>query len=185
MYRIQCLFLSGILLAFSTAFHSDPVPAKASPMTAAEKNLYQKIMAYRKELGLPEIKISPSLNKVAQLHAIELLAEPPEGKCNLHSWTGQFGEKKCCYTDDHREAACMWEKPAQFTSYRATGFEIAAYNTSKTADFLQDWKESPGHHAVIINSENWKKLNWKAIGIGIRHPYAVVWFGTEEDKEKP
>jgi hypothetical protein len=181
--KISILLLSICFTGITTAFHHDPVPAKARPMTAAEKSLYQKIMAYRKKKGLPEIKISASLNKVAQMHAAELQADPPEGKCNMHSWTGRFGEKKCCYTDDHKKAACMWSKPSEFTSYQGDGFEIAAFNTAPNPDFLSGWQESPGHNAVIINEGIWQTHPWKAIGIGISGTYAVAWFGESADPE--
>ena len=29
-------------------------------------------------------------------------------KCNLHSW---FGKYSCCYTSDHKNPECVWNKP--------------------------------------------------------------------------
>lgn len=156
-------------------------PEKMSP---EEVKLLNKINAYRKSKGLNPIQNSPNLNLVAQLHVKELQEAPPEGKCNMHSWTGKFGEKPCCYTSDHKEAACMWSKPSDFSSYKGNGYEIAAFNTDSDVDWLAQWKESPNHHAVIINLKNWKTIRWNAIGIAIREPYAVVWFGEETDPVK-
>ena len=33
---------------------------------------------------------------------------PPDRRCNLHSW---FGDYNCCYTSDHKNPGCMWNKP--------------------------------------------------------------------------
>jgi hypothetical protein len=168
-------------LLFLFPLFRDPAPKKAEPMSADEKKLFQSINAYRKKKGLPEIASSPSLNLVAQLHSRELQAAPPSEPCNLHSWTGKFGEKPCCYTSDHKQASCMWSKPGEFTSYTGNGYEIAAFSTDENTDWLELWKGSPGHHGVIINNKPWEKTTWKAIGIAIRPPYAVVWFGETEE----
>lgn len=56
-------------------------------------------------------------------------------------------------------------------------------NTDPNVDWLAQWKRSPGHHDVIINKGIWKIAEWKAIGLAIRPPYAVVWFGMSEDSE--
>ena len=176
--KILLLFPLLLLSAF------DPAPKKAEPMSAPEKELLQSINQYRKSKGLREIKASAGLNLVAQLHARELQAEEPKEPCNMHSWSGKFGEKACCYTDDHREAACMWSKPGEFSSYKGNGYEIAAYNSGEEVNWLEQWKGSPGHHEVIINQNTWRQTQWNAIGIAIRQPYAVVWFGKEADTEK-
>lgn len=178
---LQTLFMTWLLCM--PVSPPDPVPAKALPLSLEEKALYKAIMSYRKQKGLPKIKISANLSKIAQMHADELLAKAPEEPCNMHSWTGKFGERACCYTDDHREAACMWNKPAEFSNYKATGFEIAAFDNSEEPDFLDGWKGSHGHNQVIINAGTWKKMEWKAVGVAIRKPYAVVWFGNEPDAE--
>lgn len=152
-------------------------------MLPEERKLYKSMMAYRKEKKLPSIPISASLTKIAQMHAEELLAKEPEEPCNMHSWSGKYGEKPCCYTSDHREATCMWNKPAEFSAYKGKGYEIAAFDNSDLPDFLSGWKGSPGHNAVIINGGTWRGREWKAIGVAIRHPFAVVWFGNEADAE--
>lgn len=163
---------------------NNPIKFEPEKMSPEEVKLLNKINAYRKSKGLNPIQNSANLNLVAQLHVKELQEAPPEGKCNMHSWTGKFGEKPCCYTSDNKEAACMWSKPSEFSSYKGNGYEIAAFNTDSDVDWLAQWKESPGHHAVIINLKNWKTIRWNAIGIAIREPYAVVWFGEETDPVK-
>lgn len=152
-----------------------------------EQKLYSLIMKYRKDKGLPEIPLSKSLTYVARVHAKDLAENPPAEGCNMHSWSSKGQWKPCCYTPDHKQASCMWDKPSELTNYKADGFEIShggsgAY-VSTPEKALEGWKNSKGHNAVIINDENWKNNNWKAIGIGMYQNYSVVWFGEEEDKE--
>ncbi|MFN8864160.1 MAG: CAP domain-containing protein [Flavobacteriales bacterium] len=163
--------------------------AVAQAPTSSEQELYAQLMEYRKKKGLPAIPLSPSLTTVAQMHARDLADnDPVDGKCNLHSWSNKGKWVPCCYTDNHEEAECMWNKPRELTAYPGYGYEIAwssGYAGTDTKvdaeEILEDWKSSDGHHAVIINADVWRKLHWNAIGIGIYKGYAVVWFGEEAD----
>ncbi len=150
-----------------------------------EKKLYELIMDYRKSLGLEVIPLSAKLTQVAQIHARDLSENhnPANGKCNLHSWSKKGNWKSCCYTDDHKEAKCMWDKPREIAGYASNGFEISYYSSvgANALEGLEGWKKSPGHNRVIINEGTWKQLEWRAIGIGIYKEYGVVWFGSLED----
>jgi len=158
-----------------------------SQLTEEEQKLYNLVMDYRKKAGLPPIPISSSLTTVAHLHVQDLAKHfQTNTECNTHSWS-EFGEwSSCCYTSDHSESYCMWNKPKELTSYTGYGYEISystSPNTIATAqNSLESWKSSPEHNAVIINQNNWAKYNWKSIGIGIYKNYAVIWFGAEADK---
>lgn len=158
----------------------------AQTLTSEESKLYKLLMEYRAAKGLPSIPVSKSLTYVAQIHAKDLDENfTPDGRCNMHSWSDKGNWKACCYTSDHAQAACMWTKPQELTSYKGLGFEIAhgAKGYVATAESaLSGWKSSPGHNAVIINGDKWKQ-KWNAIGIGIYGGYAVVWFGYASDKE--
>jgi hypothetical protein len=160
------------------------VRAVAQQPATEEQKLYQLLMQYRKEKGLPAIPVSPSLTKVAQLHAADLqLHRPDTGSCNLHSWSDKGTWTPCCYTDDHAQANCMWQKPAELTAYKLPGFEIAYVVSSgnvKATDALATWKNSNAHNELIVNKGIWKK-GWQAIGIGIAGRYAVVWFGEVKE----
>jgi len=147
-----------------------------------EQNLYAGIMAYRTSKGLSAIPLSSSLSKVAQLHVQDLQENrPAKGRCNLHSWSKTYGN--CCYTSDHSQAKCMWDKPRELTDYTGNGYEIAhwASDGATANSSLQGWKNSSGHNAVMINKSIWKDVDWNAIGIGIHGEYSVVWFGKESD----
>ncbi len=154
-----------------------------------EKALYDKIMEYRKGKKLPIIHLSKSLTLVAQAHVKDLVDNHPDiGNCNMHSWSNKGGWTACCYTDDHKAARQMWNKPKEIAGYPGYGYEIA-YNISLASEnpeefaseALDSWKGSSGHVSVILNKAPWNSYLWQAIGIGIYNGYAVVWFGVEKD----
>ena len=156
-------------------------------LTNDEKVLYDLIMQYRKSKKLPKIPLSKSLTIVAQAHAIDLSKHKPDFDkgCNGHSWSSDGKWTSCCYTDDHAQAKCMWNKPRELTNYKDNGYEIVNYATNATPKIaLDSWKKSSGHNQVIINEGVWKKATWNAIGIGIKDGYACVWFGKTLDAEK-
>lgn len=187
MKPVKVLFTLILVLVSNTSF--------AQALTDEEKKLYDLIMEYRYENGLPNIPLSSSLTYVAHTHVRDLAHNKPDiGNCNLHSWSSNGPWSSCCYTSDHAQAECMWSKPRELTTYKGNGYEIASgykggfdssYSDSNTsaAIALDCWKGSAGHNAVILNQSSWKDMHWKAIGIGIFKGYAVVWFGEEYDLE--
>ena len=160
-------------------------------LSSEEMKLYEAINAYRKTKGLSEIALSTSLSLVAQTHSKDLNDNYQSSKrCNLHSWSRKGEWSACCYTSDHKQAECMWDKPRELTDYKGDGYEIAfakyksdGSDPELTAEeALEGWKTSSGHNAVMVNKSSFKKLKWNAIGVGIYRGYATVWFGTEKDE---
>jgi uncharacterized protein YkwD len=155
-------------------------------LSKEEKELYDLMMSYRAELDLDPIPLSVSLTVVAQTHSKDLFENKPvTSECNMHSWSDKGEWTSCCYTSDHAQAACMWNKPRELTNYTGNGYEIAAGSTASNItpqNALNLWKGSPGHNNVITNSGSWTK-EWKAIGFGMVGGYATVWFGREEDPD--
>lgn len=160
-------------------------------LSREEQYLADRINRYRGERGLPEIPLSASLTRVAHIHVQDLAGNyKPGTRCNLHSWSSHGDWSSCCYTDDHRRASCMWDKPRELTTYRGDGYEIAFYSTfpydSPTGfpdDALAGWKSSRGHNDLIVNRGKWTTAGWKAMGIGIFNGFAVVWFGELSDPD--
>jgi uncharacterized protein YkwD len=147
-------------------------------------------MQYRKSKGLSAIPLSLKLTQVAQIHARDLSENysfDPNNRCNPHSWSAKGSWKSCCYTNDHKEAECMWNKPKEIAGYEGNGFEIAYYSSSgaNAKEGLDGWKISPGHNPLLLNLNSWSKLKWRAIGIGIYNEYGVVWFGEVADDAFP
>jgi hypothetical protein len=177
---IVILLLCGNLQAQNAA----PKKIEAK-ITAEELKLYKLIMDYRKSKKFPVIPLSKSLTYVAQVHSKDLDVNHPDvGNCNMHSWSKKGKWKSCCYTDDHKQAKCMWDKPRELTNYTGDGFEISTYNSEMNASqALESWKGRVHHNNVIINQDIWKDTRWNAIGIGINGTYAVVWFGSVSDQE--
>ncbi len=184
-----------ILLVFSFILLSSSVQKQpvtpAACISAEEQKLYTLIMEYRKKNNLPTIPLSKSLTYVAQQHCKDLVInKPAQGKCNAHSWSSKGKWTGCCYTPDHKQARCMWDKPKEITSYQDNGFEIAAQISGPgemgmmTAEgALKLWQGSVHHNDVILNKSIWKDNKWGAIGVGIYNGYSTVWFGNSVDTE--
>lgn len=159
-------------------------------LSEEEKKLYDLIMQYRKSKKLKKIPLSAKLTKTAQAHVHDLsdnYSLEEAGQCNPHSWSDKGSWTPCCYTGDHKQASCMWDKPKEIAGYNSAGYEIAYYSSggANAYEGLEGWKKSSGHNPVIVNLGTWKKVEWKAIGIGIYGNFGVVWFGEMEDDEKP
>lgn len=182
--RPSLLILLSILLISST----DPgrTPVTKTCLTSDEKNLYDLMMDYRKSKGLPPIPFSAKLSMVAQAHVRDLANHysfDPKNRCNPHSWSKNGKWTACCYTNDHKQAKCMWDKPREIAGYEGAGYEIAYYSSggATSVEGLEGWKKSPSHNPLIINEGMWSKVTWKAVGIGLYREYGVVWFGEVED----
>jgi uncharacterized protein YkwD len=163
-------------------------PIEKICLSVEEMKLYKLINEYRTKKGLPSISLSAKLTKVAQAHAKDLSEnhDPNNKSCNLHSWSDKGEWISCCYTPDHAEAECMWNKPKEISGYTSSGYEISYFSEAGASaeEGIAGWKKSNAHNEVIINQGIWKKITWKAVGIGIYKGYGVVWFGDLEDNEK-
>lgn len=151
-----------------------------------EQELYQLLNQYRKGKGLASIPLSPALTKVAQAHVLDLMENyEMSKKCNMHSWSDQGEWSSCCYTDDHQQAECMWNKPREIADYPSAGYEIAHWHSMQASpkSAIEGWKTSTGHNQVMINAGQWKSVSWSAVGVGIYQQYAVIWFGELEDDQ--
>lgn len=185
---IKFVFLfSGLIFLQDSVVPGTHVHARTDVcLSAEERKLYDLMMAYRKSKGLAPIALSAKLTLVAQTHARDLADNydfDPGNKCNPHSWSGKGKWSRCCYTSDHKQAQCMWDKPMEIAGYASPGYEIAYYSSAGASaeEGLEGWKKSPAHNPLIINEGIWKKADWKGIGIGIYKQYGVVWFGELAD----
>jgi uncharacterized protein YkwD len=163
-----------------------PSAPKTLCLSAEEQKLYDLIMEYRKQNNLPPIPLSPKLSLVAKTHARDLNQNytfNADGPCNPHSWSKRGDWSPCCYTSDHKQAECMWNKPQEIAGYRSAGYEIAYYHSSRVLaePALAGWKVSPGHNPLLVNSGIWQALHWNAVGVAIEGNYGLVWFGEGED----
>jgi hypothetical protein len=136
-------------------------------------------MRYRASQGLSPIPLCKHLNTVAAVKIQDMLANPPRGSCNMHSWSESPRWSSCCYRGG-ADGKCMWDKPKELTPYRGAGYEVACGGggalSAKGA--IDCWRGSQGHSNVILNRGMWTD-SWGAVGVGIRGNYAVAWFGKE------
>ncbi len=187
-WKYNLVILNLILLLFTQIGNAQDTKTTIS---AEELNLYNQIMDYRRSKGLKKIPLSNSLTIVAQTHCKDLYENNPDSNkgCNAHSWSENEKWTGCCYSPDHKQANCMWDKPKELTSYQGYGFEIACGSSkdglkdfNMTADYaIKSWKGSTHHNKVLINAGIWKDFEWNAIGIGIHKGFATVWFGKKLD----
>jgi uncharacterized protein YkwD len=189
---ISLLFL--ILVTVNSYCQSPPVENKVLPqicISETEREIFSQVNECRRQKGLSPVALSLSLTYVAQLHVWDLAEnDPVSRRCNLHSWSHKGPWSPCCYTEDEEEAGCMWNKPRELTNYPGEGYEIA-YWTDEPLDpgpfaekAVRAWKRSPAHNRVIVNSGEWRKLDWNAMGVGYYRGYAVVWFGEVTDNQE-
>jgi hypothetical protein len=158
----------------------------AVPQTGCSRvalELIQLVNAYRAESSLPPIPASPSLCTVAATHTRDLADNAPHAQpnCNLHSWSSLGDWTPCCYTRDHAQAACMWNKPRELTAYRGAGYENAAAGAEGPSEALAIWQSSAAHNEVILSRGKWASHPWRAIGADVHEGFAVLWFGEEPD----
>lgn len=159
----------------------------------AERELYERLNSERKAIGLDTIELSAKLSEVAAQHVHDLMVNKPyNDKCNPHSWSDEGDWDQCCYTSDHANPECMWEKPSELTDYPGKGYEIVALQESGSdpsaeispAKAVELWMESKGHSSVILNQNSFSSIEWKAIGVAIEGNWASVWFGRRADESK-
>jgi uncharacterized protein YkwD len=188
--KVVTLITSFLLFQFLSP-EPNPTPSTVC-LSSEEQKLYELIQEYRASKKLKSIPLSGKLSLVAQTHARDLSENykidfDNKNKCNPHSWSTKGKWSPCCYTNDHKQAQCMWDKPKEIADYKSPGYEIAYYNSiaATAKEGLDGWKTSPGHNPLLINDGMWSKVEWKAIGIGIYKEHAVVWFGQLEDQTIP
>lgn len=158
--------------------------------TAEAQQLCALVNGYRQQRGLAPVALSRTLMRVAGAHVSDLTRHPEISRapCNLHSWSNDGTWTPCCYTEDHAQAQCMWNKPRELGggTYQGDGFEIAAFGDITPQQALELWQSSPPHHEVMLNAGIWTDPSpWPAMGCGLQGAYAVVWFGNQADAQAP
>jgi Cysteine-rich secretory protein family len=145
--------------------------------------LIAEINQYRMSNGLAAIPASSSLCIVADNHVNDLRDNAPRTpqNCNLHSWSDQGSWSACCYTPDHAQAQCMWDKPGELTNYNSNGYEISYSGSNSPQSAVSGWSNSSGHNNVILNLDIWANQQWGAVGAAQHDGFAHVWFGTASD----
>lgn len=163
-----------------------PATAHASSAPSPHDAIADAVNHYRTSKGLAPLPLSTSLTRVAQAHLADLEANYRRGgRCNMHSWSNRGNWSACCYTPDHAEASCMWDKPKEISGglYQSPGYEIVAHYSDRISPAMavELWRESAAHDAIVLNRGMWADNTWRAMGAAIGRHYAVVWFGESTD----
>jgi hypothetical protein len=164
---------------------SPTAPSDPTTPPTVSADLPELINQYRRANGLAPIPIASALSLVARTHVIDLYEHrPDQGPCNAHSWSKQGTWTACCYTGDHAQASCMWNKPRELTAYVGDGYEIVAWSSADITpeQALAGWRSSPPHNSVILNLNTWQDVTWRAMGSAYHRNYASVWFGKEPER---
>ena len=185
----QLLFLLT-LLAFSaisgnlstTVISNDSVKIS---ITQDDTILFNMINDMRRQNKLPSIPLSLDLCKVAQIHIADLIKWKPQDKgCSLHSWSGSGKWTSCCNTKEVFGIQCMKAKPREITGYPGDGYELIYWGEDKAipSEAADLWKQVEASSDMILSRAKWSGYQWKALGVGVKGGYAILWLGDTNDK---
>jgi hypothetical protein len=157
-----------------------------SGVSEDENILFNMINDMRRQAHLPLIPLSTDLCTVAHIHINDLLfSKPQENGCGVHSWSASGKWTPCCNAKDPGGIQCMKSKPREITGYPGNGYELIYWGEDKAtpADAAELWKQVEASSDMILSRGKWKKYEWKAVGLGIKDGYAVLWLGDKADKK--
>lgn len=150
-----------------------------------EAILYNMINDMRRQNKLSIIPLSEALTIVAHVHLNDLvLNKPQDNGCSVQAWSKSDKWTSCCNTMDAAGIKCMTSKPKEITGYNGNGYELAYWGEDKAtpADVSTLWQQANASADMILSRGKWKGFQWKAIGVGIKDGYAVLWLGDKTDK---
>lgn len=191
--RIARIIILLLLLAnLQNVFAQKSVDQKSvtdtsSVLTAEELHLLGMLNDFRVRSGLTSIPHSPSLSKVAAIHAADLIFyKPAEKGCTLQSWSDSGNWRPCCALKDKAGMECMKSKPKELTSYGGDGYELVYWTDEQAVadDAASMWLRTTASQDMILNRGKWAKLKWKACGVAIREGYVLLWLGDKPDVPK-
>ncbi len=148
--------------------------------TQDETILYNLINDMRRLNKLPSIPLSPELCKVAQTHIADIIKWKPQEKgCSLHSWSGSGKWTACCNTKEFFGIQCMKSKPREIAGYQGDGYELIYWAEDKAtpSEAADLWKQVAASSDMILGRAKWKGYQWKAMGVGIKEGFAILWLG--------
>jgi len=151
-------------------------------MTEDETILFNMINDIRRQGKMPLIPLSSDLCKVAHVHISDLLISKPQEKgCSLHSWSSSGKWTACCQTKDPAGVECMKAKPGEITDYKGNGYELIYWGeeTATPADAAALWQQVEASLDMILCRGKWKGYQWKAMGVGLKEGYALLWLGDK------
>jgi hypothetical protein len=175
---IQVLAQESTVLKIS----NDTLP---NSISQDEAILYNMINDMRRQNKLSILPKSEALTIVAHVHLDDLILNQPQDKgCSVQAWSKSEKWTSCCNTKDAAGIKCMTSKPKEITGYPGNGYELAYWSEDQATptDAITLWQQANASADMILSRGKWKGFNWKAIGVGIKDGYAVLWLGDKTDK---
>ena len=111
----------------------------------------------------------------------------PANSCLCQTCDEKTDQLRQGLTQEHDWADCKllqdWEcvrnKPNEICGYSGKGYENYAWSqmgeTPKNA--FRQWKNSPGHNALMLNQKHWASKQFKGMGASFDGEYAVMLMG--------
>lgn len=182
LFLVMCLMFPVLAIALPVkTTGSDSLKKGASQ---DETILFNMINDMRIQGKLPVIPFSNNLTKVAHTHIDDLIKWRPQDQgCSLHSWSGSGKWSPCCNTKDPSGIQCMKAKPGEITAYTGNGYELIYWGEEKATpgEAIALWQQVSASSDMILGRGKWKGYQWKALGVGIKEGYAILWFGDKID----
>jgi len=176
------LFFMLIILAFPSfaRYNTNVSDTVAYGLSQDESILFNMINDMRRQNKLPSIPLSNDLCIVAQTHIADLIKmKPLEKGCSLHSWSGAGKWTACCNTKEVFGIQCMKSKPREITEYTGDGYELIYWgeDNANPAEAAELWRDVEASADMILSRAKWSNYQWKALGVGIKGGYAILWLG--------
>jgi hypothetical protein len=148
--------------------------------------LYNMINDMRRQGKMQPIPLSSDLCIVAHTHIEDLIKWKPQEKGrSLQSWSNSGNWTSCDDPKDPSGIKCMKSKPKEITGYPGNGYELIFWGEDKAtpADAADLWQQVEASSDMILCRGKWKGFQWKALGVGLKDGYAVLWLGDKIDKK--
>lgn len=154
-------------------------------MNTEEVELVRLVNEYRVQNGRPALPAGLWLATTARWKIWDRINNPSavNSSCGTHSWStsppaGVFWSGVCWTGSQSTE---MWVKPREISAgvYTGNGFELTADTgaTQTAQDALNQWKGSPVHNAVILETGVWSGVGLRGMGTGVGSHFGILWFG--------
>lgn len=77
----------------------------------------------------------------------------------------------------------MKSKPREITGYPGDGYELIYWgeDNATPAGAAELWNQVEASSDMILSRAKWSGYQWKALGVGLKDGYAVLWLGDAED----
>lgn len=139
---------------------------------------------WRVQNGLSEVKINRLMQTIAHDHVFNLI-ENHNFDQNMHTWYVsdklKEGVNPCVYRGNE-DFNCMANKGREYTegAYSGMTFENIGYSFRPSpTQFVDEWKNSPGHNALLLLNQA------KVCGSYLEYRYGALWIGTSDYDVSP